>query len=93
MRFAVFTLHNLSQAELRAERKVICTKEDTSLQLHEKISLSRVELATACKGHACATITKEKSQSGVRANAFLTPLKHNARRSRILPASRSVPID
>lgn len=36
MRFAVFTLHNLSQAELRVERKVICTKEDTSLQLHEK---------------------------------------------------------
>lgn len=29
-----FLLHNLSQAELRVERKVICTKEDTSLQLH-----------------------------------------------------------
>lgn len=27
---------DLSQAELRVERKVICTKEDTSLQLHEK---------------------------------------------------------
>lgn len=36
MRFAVFTLHNPSQAELRVERKVICTKEDTSLQLHER---------------------------------------------------------
>lgn len=29
-----FLLHNLSQAELRVERKVICTKEDPSLQLH-----------------------------------------------------------
>lgn len=26
MRFAFFLLHNLSQAELRIERKVICTK-------------------------------------------------------------------
>lgn len=31
-----FLLHNLSQAELGVKRKVICTKEDTSLQLHEK---------------------------------------------------------
>lgn len=39
MRFAVFLLHNLSQAELRVE-KVIVPKKDTSLQLHCKKSLA-----------------------------------------------------
>lgn len=55
-----FLLHNLSQAELRVE-KVIVPKKTPASNSIEKKNPFRVELATGCKGHACATITNKKS--------------------------------
>lgn len=85
-----FLLHNLSQAELRVE-KVIVPKKTPASNSMENFPFEWSWRQDVKVTHAQQL--QKKSQSGVRANAFLTPLKHNARRSRFLPASRSVPID
>lgn len=54
-----FLLHNLSQAELRVEKVIVPNKTPASNSM--KKNPFRVELATECKGHACATITLKKS--------------------------------